>query len=180
MQAAICLLFSAVRSSSDDIIACAEHALFHVLRCDPKMLYGYLGAVERVVDGNSESVVEGDISPLMLAAPPSSGDYLSPVSSPYPSAVCLQSLTSASTYTTPDHHSRASDDSGFNSGFSSPAAFLDIKAPGGGAAAQCSRRQMRRGGATRVLATSRHPFELFDNGVIAMFHPSEEEFLHYF
>lgn len=90
-----------------------------------KILYGYLGAVERIVDGYGGDIVGGDITPLMLTAPPSSGDYLSPAVSPYRSTAYLQNVSSV--YTTPDHHSRASDDSGFNSGFSSPAAFLDVK-----------------------------------------------------
>ncbi|VDK26453.1 unnamed protein product, partial [Anisakis simplex] len=134
MQAAICLLYSAVRTGSDDIIMSAEHALFHLLRCDPKLLYGWLQSVERIVDGincghNGGSILmdAGDISPLFLEAPPSSGDYMSPATSPYPSTTkCLQNcITMTSNYTTPDHQSH--NDSGFNSGFSSPAAFFEMK-----------------------------------------------------
>uniref|UniRef100_A0A915C9I7 Cyclin N-terminal domain-containing protein n=1 Tax=Parascaris univalens TaxID=6257 RepID=A0A915C9I7_PARUN len=175
MQAAISLLFSAVRTGSDDVIGYAEHALFHVLRCDPKILYGYLGAVERVVDGYGGDIAGGDITPLMLTAPPSSGDYLSPAVSPYRSTAYLQNVSSA--YTTPDHHSRASDDSGFNSGFSSPAAFLDVKTQG---ASQVLRRHHMRRGASRAAAANHRTFENFDNGMIVSFHPTEDEFLRNF
>lgn len=85
-------------------------------------------AVDRAVDGSYQQDIENDTSPAILVAPPSSSTYMSPSATPLAMFPAVTGMPSS--YVTPDHCSRASDDSGFNSGFSSPATNGEFKVVG--------------------------------------------------
>lgn len=182
MQAAICLLFAAAQSNSQSILSSAEHALFNVLRCDSKLLYGYMEAVEKIIKGShGRGEEEKDTSPAALVAPPSSGTYRSPALTPpvVPAPLAAVPSSLMSNYTSPEQHSRASDDSGFNSGFSSPAAAFDFKGHGQYRdPCMAARRQAKRISQPR-LATIHKNLEHSDSGVITTFYASEQDFLQY-
>lgn len=172
VQAAVCLLFAAVKSKIETLILTAEHAVFNILRCDPKIVYHYMEAVNRAVDGSYHQDTENDTSPGTLIAPPSSSTYMSPASTPLAIFPPLTAVTSS--YVTPDHCSRASDDSGFNSGFSSPAANGELKNR------SSSREEPPRRSRRCASRVGNKTMENRDNGLITSFYLSEQDFLQNF
>ncbi|VDO14523.1 unnamed protein product [Brugia timori] len=133
VQAAICLLFAAICSGSPNIVQYAEDALVNVLRCDPQILYPYMNTVHNLVTGSNSGHEKRNLSPNSLVAPPTSESPQSPSLTP-PNApsivvaatpdVSLSSLACSQRTSPESSNQGVGDDSGFISGFSSPATVL--------------------------------------------------------
>uniref|UniRef100_A0A158Q7G6 Uncharacterized protein n=1 Tax=Elaeophora elaphi TaxID=1147741 RepID=A0A158Q7G6_9BILA len=200
VQAAICLLFAAVCSGSPHIIQYTEDALVNVLRCDPKklqkfspllleqILYPYMNAVHNLVTGSNNGHEKRNPSPSSLVAPPTSESPHTPsLTPPNASASTIPevSLLVCSQRTSVESSNQGiGDDSGFISGFSSPAAILSASKFGNhnvggskGNSSTYSRRRLRRSINVAHLNCTHRSYENVDNGVIAYYHASEDDFL---
>ncbi|VDK81320.1 unnamed protein product [Litomosoides sigmodontis] len=187
VQAAICLLFAAVCSGSARIIHCTEDALVNVLRCDPQILYPYMNTVHNLVTGSNSE--KRNPSPSSLVAPPTSESPHTPSLTPpnVPAAAMPEVSLSlgCSQRTSPESSNQdVGDDSGFISGFSSPAAILSTSKFGNhsvrgskGSSSTYSRRRFRRSSNATHLTCAHRSYENMDNGVIAYYHASEDDFL---
>ncbi|VBB31881.1 unnamed protein product [Acanthocheilonema viteae] len=189
IQAAICLLFAAVYSGSPRIIQYTEDALVNVLRCDPQILYPYMNTVHNLVTGPNGGHEKRNPSSSSLIAPPTSESPHTPSLTPpnvSASAIPEVSLSlGCSRRTSPESSNQGvGDDSGFISGFSSPAAILSTSkfgnhnvGSGKGNSSTYSRRRLRRSINVAHLTCTHRTYENMDNGVIAYYHASEDDFL---
>uniref|UniRef100_A0A915PD73 Uncharacterized protein n=1 Tax=Setaria digitata TaxID=48799 RepID=A0A915PD73_9BILA len=189
VQAAICLLFAAICSGSADIIHHAEDALVNVLRCDPQILYPYMNTVHNIVTGSNSGHEKRKPSPSSLVAPPTSESPHTPSLTPPDTAMAALpevalSLTCSQRISPESSNHGIGNDSGFISGFSSPAAVLSTSKFGNhnignnkGNSATYSRRRLRRSINVAHLTCTRRSYENMDNGVIAYYHASEDDFL---
>ncbi|VDM92916.1 unnamed protein product [Onchocerca ochengi] len=187
VQAAICLLFAAICSGSPDIVRYAEDALINVLRCDPQILYPYMNTVHNLVTGTNSGQEKRNPSPSSLVAPPTSESPHTPSLTPPNAAVTEMalSLTCSQRISPGSSNQGVDDDSGFMSGFSSPATVLSASKFGNnnniggskGNSTTCSRRRLRRSINVAHLNCIHRSYENMDNGVIAYYHASEDDFL---
>ncbi|VDM97076.1 unnamed protein product [Thelazia callipaeda] len=194
VQAAICLLYSANTSASADMVLYAEDAIMNTLRCDPQILYPYMNTVHILINNIKRCYEKRDLSPSKLIAPPTSESPRTPSVTP-PNAEVIPTVNTPHPIVHSQHPCIESnqvidDDSGFISGFSSPAIFLgttnitttasssksgDQNVDGSAKKPSvCSRRRSKR---SASLARLRRSYEFLDNGVIAYYHPNEEDFL---
>ncbi|EFO14030.1 hypothetical protein LOAG_14495, partial [Loa loa] len=131
VQAAICLLFAAICSGSSHIIQYAEDALVYVLRCDPQILYPYMNTVHNLVTGSNNGHEKRNPSPSSLVAPPTSESPHTPSLTPPNTSTAttipevLSSLVCSQRTSPESSNQGVDDDSGFISGFSSPATVLN-------------------------------------------------------
>ncbi|CAG9530122.1 unnamed protein product [Cercopithifilaria johnstoni] len=189
VQAAICLLFAAVCSGSSRIIHYAEDALVNVLRCDPQILYPYMNTVHNLVTGSNGGHEKRNPSSSSLIAPPTSESphtpSLTPPNAPAAAIPEVSLSLGCSQRTSPESSNQGvGDDSGFISGFSSPAAILSTSKFGNhnvggskGNSSAYSRRRLRRSINVAHLTCTHRSYENMDNGVIAYYHASEDDFL---